>query len=621
MAIGQQGIFEYVDEQTAQLQKEHVELLQTLRSQPQVTNIYLVIVADVSGIGDREQLYVNLPNSEVITVDRTSIKVMQGNQVRWNGTFAEGSAYVRLLIAKLGITGMIRAGKYNYDLHPLRDTGLHVLTGIDPSGFEREDPPLMIDGNNDSESYGNNIFDSGESTILSNPEIRVMVVYTSNAKNNYSGDINQLITFVVGNMEDAFTTSGVNADINLVHTAEISYNESTNSTLNLCRLTMSLTFDPREDSLSDACDSFSTATISGHMNQIHEWRYSYNAHLVVLITGSGGEGIAWMPSVNANYAFSIARYDVAASNYTLAHEIGHNLGADHDPDSAVGPVYPYGHGYIYHPLNWTTILAYPPKGYSRINRYSTPLKTYAGVPTGTSALHDNARAMNNRVNLVANFSPPAPPLSPPNLSINTSGFNPVLNWNSVSGASSYNIYRGNVQGAPGTVTCSHVQNFTQIQSTTSTSFTDFSVMIDPFEHILICYYVTYVNQDGESNPSNKVGTHGMAPFSTTPDDDNEITTRNETPASFDLKPNYPNPFNPSTTIAYDLPEQSDVLLQVFDVMGRRVATLEASTQSADSYHVSFDASNLSSGIYIVRLKATGISGNSFVRENKMQLVK
>lgn len=89
-----------------------------------------------------------------------------------------------------------------------------------------------------------------------------------------------------------------------------------------------------------------------------------------------------------------------------------------------------------------------------------------------------------------------------------------------------------------------------------------------------------------------------------------------TVASYRLGQNYPNPFNPSTTISYELPKVSAVELKVFDVLGREVATLVNSEQAAGTHTVSFNASNLSSGIYICRIKADG-----FTASQKMMLVK
>ena len=76
---------------------------------------------------------------------------------------------------------------------------------------------------------------------------------------------------------------------------------------------------------------------------------------------------------------------------------------------------------------------------------------------------------------------------------------------------------------------------------------------------------------------------------------------NAVPESFRLYQNYPNPFNPATTIAFDLPESGKVKLTVFDVLGREVKTLLDGRRNAGSYEVSFDASDLASGVYIYRL--------------------
>ncbi|SMO54865.1 DUF7133 domain-containing protein [Gracilimonas mengyeensis] len=77
----------------------------------------------------------------------------------------------------------------------------------------------------------------------------------------------------------------------------------------------------------------------------------------------------------------------------------------------------------------------------------------------------------------------------------------------------------------------------------------------------------------------------------------------ELPLATALKQNYPNPFNPVTTIEYSLQKSETVTLEVFDALGRKVATLVDSYQSAGQYQVDFNASKLSSGIYLYRLKA------------------
>lgn len=93
-------------------------------------------------------------------------------------------------------------------------------------------------------------------------------------------------------------------------------------------------------------------------------------------------------------------------------------------------------------------------------------------------------------------------------------------------------------------------------------------------------------------------------------------TEEHLPATFSLGQNYPNPFNPATTISYNLSETVDVRLEVYDMLGRRVSVLQAGSQSAGRYTVSFDAAGLSSGSYIYRLTTP-----DFVQTRKMMLVK
>jgi len=88
------------------------------------------------------------------------------------------------------------------------------------------------------------------------------------------------------------------------------------------------------------------------------------------------------------------------------------------------------------------------------------------------------------------------------------------------------------------------------------------------------------------------------------------------PSKFDLRQNYPNPFNPATTISYSVLKASKVKLEVFDILGRKVATLVNQNQVAGSYIVNFDASKLSSGVYIYTLASQGQ-----VLSKKMMLVK
>ena len=77
----------------------------------------------------------------------------------------------------------------------------------------------------------------------------------------------------------------------------------------------------------------------------------------------------------------------------------------------------------------------------------------------------------------------------------------------------------------------------------------------------------------------------------------------DVPSGFALEQNYPNPFNPSTTIRYELPTRSHVMLSVFNTLGQQIAVLENGEHDAGYHEVRFDGSNLASGMYFYRLQA------------------
>ncbi len=90
----------------------------------------------------------------------------------------------------------------------------------------------------------------------------------------------------------------------------------------------------------------------------------------------------------------------------------------------------------------------------------------------------------------------------------------------------------------------------------------------------------------------------------------------EIPVNFSLKQNYPNPFNPSTSIKFALPKSGDVTLEIFDALGRKVDEPVNENLTAGVYNITWNAGNLSSGIYFYILKT-----NDFTESKKMILLK
>ena len=88
------------------------------------------------------------------------------------------------------------------------------------------------------------------------------------------------------------------------------------------------------------------------------------------------------------------------------------------------------------------------------------------------------------------------------------------------------------------------------------------------------------------------------------------------PTQFELSQNYPNPFNPSTTIRFSLPKETQLKINIYNMLGEIVETIAEGTYEAGYHKINFNASNLSSGMYIYRIESS-----DFVKTMKMMLLK
>lgn len=114
-----------------------------------------------------------------------------------------------------------------------------------------------------------------------------------------------------------------------------------------------------------------------------------------------------------------------------------------------------------------------------------------------------------------------------------------------------------------------------------------------------------------------LATHGRGVW--TLDLSGPVATEDNTsdvPDAIRLEPNYPNPFNPATTLTFAIPVESKVTLKVYDITGRQVATVTDQTYQAGEHQLNWDASSLASGTYFARLQA-----GSEVRTQRMMLIK
>jgi protocatechuate 3,4-dioxygenase beta subunit len=116
-------------------------------------------------------------------------------------------------------------------------------------------------------------------------------------------------------------------------------------------------------------------------------------------------------------------------------------------------------------------------------------------------------------------------------------------------------------------------------------------------------------------------------FTLVPSTPTAVPGQGSVPSSFALDQNYPNPFNPSTSIRFSLPQQSTVVLKIFNLLGQKVATLAQGVRPAGTYQVSWNGTDdlgrsVGSGLYFYRLTAVPTTGGEgFSHTKKMTLVK
>jgi len=110
-------------------------------------------------------------------------------------------------------------------------------------------------------------------------------------------------------------------------------------------------------------------------------------------------------------------------------------------------------------------------------------------------------------------------------------------------------------------------------------------------------------------------------------DTNSENTVSNIPEEYSLLGNYPNPFNPTTTISYAIPYQSSIELTIYDIMGRIIKSFNISSQASGYQSIVWDGTNqnrvsVSSGIYLYRIRAKSLENNEvFVRTSKLMLLK
>ena len=218
-----------------------------------------------------------------------------------------------------------------------------------------------------------------------NVTIDVMIVYTKKAASRYIRDPADLIALAIAEANQALVNSGVgNVKLRLVHTQLVDYDEGDAEHFeHLYRMVDGL----------------------GPFREVHRLRDEKRADIVgMIIDDPSGCGLSTRVAPDSENAYFVVHHSCAAITISIAHEIGHILGARHDRriDGSNTP-FAFGHGYV-NGSKWRTMMSYQEScdGCLRIPYWSNPRIQHKGEPTGTVDA-DNARVILEQAELVSKF--------------------------------------------------------------------------------------------------------------------------------------------------------------------------------------------------------------------------
>ena len=296
------------------------------------------------------------------------------------------------------ISGNIRTEDGDYQIRT-SVKGQLVIEEVDLSQLPEDDVPPVPDAVEESWTDEESRPSSSTASADGGPLIDVLVVYTKAAMDGAGSEaaIESEIMLAISETNEGYTQSNVSHRLRLADAVMTDWDETDGS------------FDFYSTLVK------ATHTNDGELDEIHALRDAVGAdEVVILVEGDNTYcGIAWLMTTPSEYfavnAFSVVARGCATGNYTFAHELGHNMGSNHDHDNADMGAYAFSYGLQIPDAGVRTIMAYScPTSYCRrINRWSNPGQNWDGHPmgvsgTGTEAA-DNHLSLNQTASIVAAF--------------------------------------------------------------------------------------------------------------------------------------------------------------------------------------------------------------------------
>lgn len=333
-------------------------------------------------IADAPRLEIPLFDGVNYQAVRQSLEKKAADDFVWHGKINVGKTNgdVILTFKNNFVSGLIYAGKQVYEIVPKGDK--QILVELNQTLFpDCGGSPIAETLENDAEN--SNIAPNGG--VDSGDRIDVLILYTAAVRNSLGGEA-QAQTFsqqAINVTNAAYLNSKVRLRIRLAHAQ--------------------LTDIVEAGTLSAELTTLRTnATVAALRDQ-------YKADLVALISNTADNcGIGYLMNNvngNANFGFTANSRTCAVGNLTLAHELGHNMGSQHNPENGSGTIYPYSYGHYINGV-YRTIMSYTDpctSGCPKAPYFSNPEISYAGYSTGIANQRDNARSLNNTADVIANY--------------------------------------------------------------------------------------------------------------------------------------------------------------------------------------------------------------------------
>lgn len=509
-----------------------------------------------------EQKSVQLSFFEKVSqVTEQKLEVRDLNNFSWFGKSESQGTSIILSVMGKDIQGIISYNAETYRIETVKEQ--YFVTKIDQSKYpneicegvsetvEKKINELETPINNGNQNLTNSFQITGEPFTC---RLRLLVMYTPAAQSASSNIINT-IQLAVDEMNQSFTNSSINREVELVYVEQTNYTESFYQT-DLDR------FWKNND---------------GFMDEVHNLRTEHQADVCALIMDDQALcGIAKTLKASAPNAFCLVNWDCATGYFSFAHEIGHLIGCQHnqnDPThNGLSADYPFAHGYKSPNNDWRTIMAYNcPGGCNRIQFWSNPSVNFNSLPMGTTGGNDNARMIDDKYPNVMSLLQPNSVVMVEQQDVlgahegDVIALTHIVNNGSVSiqGGQAYSFRAG--------------QEVTLVDGFTAQTGNDFVAEI------------TNVTDCGQ--PDGMASDYGLT--------NDELARRqiaSKTIIDFSL---YPNPTVDQFNVALTLEEAGEVTVSLYNFLGKQVRVLSQNTHQAGAVELTYNVADLQSGIYFV----------------------